>query len=97
MRLVDGLTQYEGRVEIHWNSEWRTVSSDGWDEQDAVVVCRQLNYLATSVHIQGIKLNRTLILYLISSCMFERLYHKIMSHNCTIQTSSQNVLHIYIL
>ena len=53
MRLVDGVTQYEGTVQIRWNSEWRTICSDGWDDQDAVVVCRQFNYLATSVHIQG--------------------------------------------
>ena len=54
VRLVDGLTQYEGRVEIWWNSEWRTVSSDGWDESDAKVVCRQLGYLSTSVQVEGI-------------------------------------------
>ena len=54
VRLVDGLTQYEGRVEIWWNSEWRTISNVEWDDQDAVVVCRQLNYLATSVHVQGL-------------------------------------------
>ena len=53
LRLVDGLTQYEGKVEIRWNSEWRTICSDGWDENDAKVVCRQFGYLSTSVQVEG--------------------------------------------
>ena len=38
---------------MYWDSEWRTVCYDGWDELDARVVCRQLNYLSTSVQILG--------------------------------------------
>ena len=51
--MTDGLTHYEGRVEIYSNSEWRTICNDGWDEADARVVCRQLNYLSTSVQVKG--------------------------------------------
>ena len=54
VRLTNGLHKYAGRVEMYWNSEWRTVCNDGWDEFDAQVVCRQLNYLSTSVQVQGI-------------------------------------------
>ena len=54
LRLADGLHKYSGRVEMYWNSEWRTVCYDSWDELDARVVCRQLNYLSTSVQILGI-------------------------------------------
>ena len=54
VRLADGHTQHEGRVEIWWNSEWMTICSDGWDENDAKVICRQLSYLSTSVLIEGI-------------------------------------------
>ena len=57
MRLTDGLTQYEGRVEMFLNSQWRAVCSEGWDESDARVVCRQLHYLATSVQVHGILLS----------------------------------------
>ena len=53
IRLTDGLTQYEGRVEMYFNSEWRYVCSDEWDDLDAMVVCRQLSYLAMSVQIKG--------------------------------------------
>ena len=56
LRLTDGLTQYEGRVEIFWDSEWKLICNDGWDKMDAVVVCRQLGYLPTSLQIHGTKM-----------------------------------------
>ena len=45
IRLVNGAGPYEGRVEVCYSGEWKTVCQHWWSNSDAKVVCAQLNYL----------------------------------------------------
>ena len=42
MRLVEGFSHFNGRLEVRHNGQWGTVCNDGWDFQNANVVCRLL-------------------------------------------------------
>ena len=44
IRLVGGATKYEGTVEICFSNLWGLISETGWGDNDAQVVCRQLQY-----------------------------------------------------
>ena len=44
MRLRDGFDASNGRVEYCRERIWGSVCSEGWDENDARVLCRQLGY-----------------------------------------------------
>ena len=46
VRLLEGATKREGRVEFCKDNAWGTVCDYGWGTMDAMVVCRQMGYSA---------------------------------------------------
>ncbi|XP_065830172.1 uncharacterized protein [Oscarella lobularis] len=42
LRLEEGDSKYEGRLEVYYNGSWGTVCEEGFGMEEAFVVCRQL-------------------------------------------------------
>ena len=51
VRLVGGDADSEGTIEVCANSVWGLITDAGWDENDAHVVCRQLNLPVNGMYI----------------------------------------------
>ena len=51
LRLMNGSTSSEGRVEICYNNTFGTICDDQWGRLDAKVACRQLGFSPISMQI----------------------------------------------
>ena len=47
VRLVGGINELEGRVEMCYNKFWGSVCDDSWNTVDSNVVCKSLGYQPT--------------------------------------------------
>ncbi|XP_071950900.1 scavenger receptor cysteine-rich domain superfamily protein-like [Antedon mediterranea] len=55
IRLSDGSTALDGRVEVFMNGHWGTICNRNWDINDSYVVCRMLGGYSANEHIQRVK------------------------------------------
>ena len=49
IRLVNGSTALQGRVEVCIGGNWGTVCDAQWGTQEAMVACRQLGFSSTGI------------------------------------------------
>ena len=94
MRLVGGLTNREGRVEVCLDGRWGTVCGEGWGETEAGLVCSTMGFPARSKHIsQTIHTIATYIpLLLTDSTMYQFGGHLVQPiYNLTCSSSESDL------
>ena len=63
MRLVNGTTIFEGRVELCYRGMWGLVCDNTWDSNDAATVCQILGFPQDGIIIFVFKLWDTIFSY----------------------------------
>ncbi|VDI08633.1 Hypothetical predicted protein, partial [Mytilus galloprovincialis] len=55
VRLANGGSSMEGRVEVNFGGQWGTVCDDAWTNSNAAVVCRMLGFSTSNKGSSGLK------------------------------------------
>ena len=50
LKLVGGISENEGRLEVCFDQRWGTINGDGWTHTDTQVACRQLGYSTSGTY-----------------------------------------------
>lgn len=53
VRLINGINEYEGLVEVWRDGNWGKVCGDHWGIDDAKVICRQLGFSYENIEVKG--------------------------------------------
>ena len=85
VRLLEGSSRLEGRVEICKNNVWGTVCHTGWTVEDARVVCRQLGY-----SVVGINCTKLLLPF------WFRNFHAVQEPNTELHPSMAQALDLWL-
>ena len=51
LKLVGGISENEGRLEVCFDQRWGTINGDGWTHTDTQVACRQLGLPTSGIHV----------------------------------------------
>ena len=49
LKLVGGVSEAEGRLEVCFNKRWGTIHGDGWTQTETQVACKQLGHPTSSI------------------------------------------------
>ena len=50
LKLVGGISENEGRLEVCFDQRWGTIDGDGWTHTDTQVACRQLGLPTSGIY-----------------------------------------------
>ena len=94
VRLVGGDTDSEGTIEVCTNSVWGLITDAGWDENDAHVVCRQLN-----LPVNGMYVCMYVCMYVRECvCMYVCMYVRMSVRACVcMYVSIVSTVHVIVL
>ena len=73
IRLEDGNSFYEGRVEVCFEDHWATICDHQWNKKDAEVVCKQLGHSGGITPLFLCNFIRRILYFILYSLLFSRM------------------------